>query len=356
MAAGPQSSTRSHSFWTFGPALLLLLGAISMAAEAATFCIQAGDVVGMQTALATADSNGEDDLIELQAGTFLLPSNFQLYYSAGEARALTIEGGYGEFFGNPCGLAPQFPDARQTVIQGGHIVWIESDPLASITVKALTITETIETNQLAVPVQIGGAGSVALYNTAFFGNVSFDNPAIYLSVGHTLIIQNSLFAQNAAFANFSPIYIKSTLNAPDAICIEIIQSTFVENSTSAWAVTDVSTPSCRLVAANDIFWNPGSEDLHLWTPATAYLTNIDIKTVDDVANAQTSSIVSVSPSFKADFSLSDYSRLRNTGVIGVFAFSNGAYDTFGNPRIDGPYPDIGAFEIQDVIFADAFNE
>jgi hypothetical protein len=42
-------------------------------------------------------------------------------------------------------------------------------------------------------------------------------------------------------------------------------------------------------------------------------------------------------------------------VVGGFIFANGDYDAFGNPRIYGANPDIGAFEISDVIFAHAFD-
>src|ERR1700754_4123298 len=87
---------------------LLLAFAALPQARAATFCITAGDIAGLQSTLATASSNGEDDVIELQAGQYSMPSNFLLHYDASptEHHDLTIQGGYGDNLGNPCGTPP----------------------------------------------------------------------------------------------------------------------------------------------------------------------------------------------------------------------------------------------------------
>jgi hypothetical protein len=105
---------------------------------------------------------------------------------------------------------------------------------------------------------------------------------------------------------------------------------------------------------NDIFWGNGGGDLQLASSPT-YVWNADVGDLNDFANAITSQAMSQDPLFNPDFSLSDFSPLRDAGVEGGFLFANGDYDAFGNPRIDGAHPDIGAFEISDVIFAHAFD-
>jgi len=60
-------------------------------ADAATFCIK--DAQGMKAALSLAQANGEDDVIQLQAGDYT-PSAARFSYPSDEAHSLTLAGGY----------------------------------------------------------------------------------------------------------------------------------------------------------------------------------------------------------------------------------------------------------------------
>jgi hypothetical protein len=82
--------------------------------HAAAFC--ATDSVGLQSALTTAAGNSEDDIIHVAAGTFVPPTIQGFSYAGTDPHALTVDGGYVAFLGNPCGL--HFEGANFTVIGG----------------------------------------------------------------------------------------------------------------------------------------------------------------------------------------------------------------------------------------------
>ena len=65
-------------------------------------------------------------------------------------------------------------------------------------------------------------------------------------------------------------------------------------------------------------------------------------------------LLSVDPLFKSaneSYALGDLSPLRDAGDLGGLFFVLDPYDLVGNVRTYGAKPDIGASEIQDVIFA-----
>lgn len=343
-----------------GRLLLILALAVSAHSQAATICVASGDVVGLKAAIATAQSNGEDDLIELQTGQYFLSSADTLsYYPDVEEHSLTIEGGYSDFFGNPCGIAPASPDARQSVIDGGRLRLSLPGGAGSISLKSVTISNAIGNNQYSVPVAIGGlsnsTGNVSIYNSMFLGNVSFTNEAVAVGVTQgTLLIQNSLFASNSSLAGVPPIRIHDPASG-GAFCLGIVNSTFMQNASTAPAVR-ISTPACLALVANSVFWdgNVGG-DMQIDSPSMTYMQNDDLGNLAEAANTQATNLLSVDPMFNSDYSLKDYSPLRDAGSNGGVIYSPGEFDVIGNPRTDGANPDIGAFEIQDVIFANTFD-
>jgi hypothetical protein len=328
-------------------------------ANAAIICVQAGDTAGLQTALATAAGNGEDDLIELQAGQYAMGTSFLLDYEAlTEHHDVTIEGGYGPNFGDPCGLAPASADPTVTVLDGGLLrLKMNGGATGTIAIKALTVMGTVGTDQNHAPVEIfGGAdasSNIAIDNMMVLGNVSTNNAAVYVFANQgTLKIHDSLFASNSSFAGVSPVHL-GRLQANGSACAEIINTTFTNNMSSTIGV-DIVT-QCPTIVANDIFWgNPGG-DVFFEYASSSILGNDDFGNLAEAANTQSSNLLSVDPLFNADYSLRDLSPLRNLGDPGGFLFALGQYDVVGNPRIYGARPDIGAFEIQDVIFAHGFD-
>jgi hypothetical protein len=352
---------RAPRIRTYGWGLALLLLAFTASqCYAATYCITAGDVVGLQTALADAANNSEDDVIELQSGYYPMPSNFLLWYEAvSEFHDLTIEGGYGDNLGNPCGSPPAAPDPRLTVLDGGLFRVHLAGGAGSFTLKSVTVQNTFSTDPADPPVEIGGypnsTGNVTIQNSMFIGNGSTAKAAVYLFTSQgALSIYNSVFATNVSFSSESPVRLGSQ-RTNGSICALIVNSTFTGNAAAVPAV-DLQTPMCSLIAASDIFWgNSASADVYIAYPDSTYTLNDDFGDVADAANTHAANLLSVDPLFNPDYSLRDLSPLRDKGNSGGPIFSPGTFDVVGNARTAGPSPDIGAFEIQDVIFAHGFD-
>jgi hypothetical protein len=338
---------------------VMLAFAACHAARAATFCITDGDIASLQSALATAASNGEDDLLELQIGDYPMGANFLLDYPSVEARALTIEGGYSENFGNACGTPPASPDARLTVLDGGLWRLHLAAGAGSIALKGLTVQGTFGTDAIHAPVEIsadpGATGTITTENTMFLGNASTMTSAINFSAAQGAIsVQNSVFASNVTFAAINPVRFRSVRNG--SLCATLVNSTFAGNLSNLPALYLI-TPNCSAVAANDIFWAnlPGGGIAFANAPGV-YLIADDLADLNEATGTQAAGLLSVDPLFDVAFSLQDYSPLRDKGNIGGGVFSPGMFDVGGQPRIyHAELPDIGAFEIQDVIFASSLD-
>ena len=115
------------------------------------------------------------------------------------------------------------------------------------------------------------------------------------------------------------------------------------------------------ILANDILFNNSSGDIYFFFPAMTYLVNDDLGNLNEADNTTASDLISLNPLFNADFSLEDYSLLRDRGSDGDIVFTPGPFDVVGNPRTyyaghPGAHTDIGAYEIQDVIFVHAFDQ
>lgn len=355
-----ECSKTSHAFEGVCLAILLLLTGVHARAATVT-CITAGDTPGLQAALATASNNNDDDVIELQAGLYVMPMDFPLSYSASaEAHSLTIEGGYSGNMAGPCGAPPTTPDARQTVLYGGTL-YVHMAYTGSFTLKSITVENTFSTDPTFSPVEIGGyidfTGNVTIQHAMFLNNSSTAKSAVYIFAAKgTLTVQDSVFANNqSSSVTESPVHMGS-LSSGGGVCALIINSTFAGNSSAAAAALDVYASMCIAIAANDIFWDAAPAGVHFEYPQWTYLGNDDFFDLSEAANAaQTTALLSVDPMFYSDFSLHDLSPLRNLGDPGGFLFALGQYDVIGNPRTYGAKPDIGAFEIQDVIFAHGFD-
>lgn len=345
-------------------ALLIALVGLSLSASntaraTTTTCISAGDIASLQSALSAAASNGDDDLIQLQSGDYAMPSGFVLDYPSAEAHSLTIEGGYGPFFGNDCGLAPASPDARKTVLSRGLWRLHLAAGAPSITLRGLTLQNTSSADPTLAPIQVDAdamaTGTIEIDNTILLGNSSVSTSAIYLSAGQGAIsVQNSLLASNVSLAAINPVRFRSVRNG--SFCVSIVNSTFAGN-VSAQPSVYILAPNCLTIAANDIFWGSATSDVVFSNPGGVYLASDDLSALGDANGTQAFDVTSVNPMFNADFSISDFSPLRDKGNAGGVGsvFSPGPYDVTGGPRVFGALPDIGAFEINDVIFVDDFE-
>jgi len=206
-------------------------------------------------------------------------------------------------------------------------------------------------------VAIGGIaasnGSIEIYNSVFAGNVSTTSVAVFLeAVGGSLLVQNSVFASNGSLGGYPSIEL-GVFQSSNTPCAEIVNTTFVHNTSAAPAVELNS--SCAAIVANSIFWANTPQDLQIDDVSATVLMRDDLSNLDEATGTQASGLISMDPMFNSDFSLKDLSPLREAGSDGVGFFSPGQYDVRGEQRVYGVHPDLGAFEIQDVISAYGFD-
>jgi hypothetical protein len=168
-------------------------------------------------------------------------------------------------------------------------------------------------------------------------------------------VKNSLFAENVSFAASSAIRVISQKTG--FACALVVNSTFTQNSSSLSTLDVTTTPVCSPIVANDIFWgNAIGADVTVSNLSDAYFLSDDLESPSEVNGAHLGDLYSTNPIFKSDLSLSDFSPLRDRGYSGGGMFTTGDFDVYGNPRVyHGDAADIGALELQDVIFADNFD-
>ena len=121
----PASDLRGNAF-AARLLLILFLGCLHQAVlnttHAANLCAESA--AQLQTHLDTADSNSQDDTIQITTGQHMV-SEFMYFGSANnEDFDLTISGGWTEFFGNPCGqqLSASAFDTVLNGSSGGRII------------------------------------------------------------------------------------------------------------------------------------------------------------------------------------------------------------------------------------------
>ena len=172
------------------------------------FCVSnAGE---LQTALTTAASNGEDDIIRMVQGTY----NGHFSYASYEANSLTVEGGYTE------GCASREIDPTNTVLDGGGIdtvLALISQGAANFSVEGLTLQ-----NGNPSTVDDGGGlyartegGYLTLTNNAFIENTatSGSGGGVFVYDNNTLI--NNTFSGNTANGRGGGAYVGNNSTLTD---------------------------------------------------------------------------------------------------------------------------------------------
>jgi hypothetical protein len=136
------------------------------------------------------------------------------------------------------------------------------------------------------------------------------------------------------------------------------------NSTFAWggAAIQNTGDDCASVIANSIFFGSGDFYDGPYIKGEAYLFNNDLFNTAGITGTADLHLVenfSADPLFvniwNGDFSLQDGSVIQNRGSPGGFLWGPGEKDVVGGERVVGGNPDVGAFELQDVIFGNGFD-
>lgn len=325
-------------------AAALMLSAASQA-DAAIFCVK--DALALKVALTNAQANGEDDVIQLQTGTFT-PSAASFVYQSAEAHSLTIEGGYS------VGCATQSIGAQFTIIDGGGT----KSPLSidatasegSLSISNFTLQNGVSVNSVA-PLHLASAGAVGVENVIVRSN-QVDSFAADVSSGNgAMQIRNNVFVDNTAIGEVAAaVSLSSNAGLDPAIVFN--NNTIAANVGMVGALV---AGSGNANISNNVLWANGGTDLVSIGTGLRDLTNNDYGTRSGNTNTDINAL-HVDPLFMGagDFSLRANSPMRDAGDNGVIG-GIGMWDASGLARVISGIVDIGAYEVPDIIFQDSFE-
>jgi hypothetical protein len=351
------------SFLSVAAGLILL-----SPAEAEDFCVDT--VAELQAALDTAESNFEDDFIQVVNNSYLSSdsSHGRFYYESSRPHDLTIEGGW-ILLGGVCSrLVP--PSPAGTIIDGNDSVqglYISTPSVTSpisITVKYLTFEDGYYngTGGNGAGLHIWGGEETAVKvesNIFLFNETSGYGGGLNVGTGGYLGVINNLFAYNEASSAYGAASL--TGNASGILVtpgVEIYNNTVVANLHSGFGDGGLRigglTTNCAV--DNNIFWGNEGADLEVDNSHCNLATN-DIEDMTGTPNSEVGTF-SISPGFAApfDYHLGPNSPLLNQGIVRPVNYSMPTHDLDGLPRFSSDSPvDIGAYEFQ-YIFYDDFED
>jgi len=377
---------------------LLLLFLIPTASFGATFCVS--DATDLQTALTTAESNGEDNTIQIVQGTY----NGNFIYASTEAYGLTVEGGYTQ----DCGS--RTIDPANTILDGGGtdtVLALVSQGAATFSVEGLTFQ-----NGNASTVTTGGGlyasalgnNMTSITNNTFTGNTATGSGGgVYVqnySSSYTVTLTNNTFTNNTATnGNGGGAYV--AYSHPDSIgSATLTNNTFTGNTAtngggsylsggrylSSEGVTLTNNTLTGNTAEaegggvwlklndnnnpgnlyNNIIWNntaPEGADLYIdntgddpFFPVTVKLFNNDFDQsssgtyISEPFTIDPSNLDNANPLFvgSGDYHLTASSPCINTGDNDAPDLPS--TDKDGNPRIIGGTVDMGAYEFEATVY------
>ena len=363
------------------PAFAALAIAVSIEADAATFCVDSSDA--FTAALATAATNGEDNDIRLRTGVYDAPdAGFRIDLLEG-LHSLSVAGGYAD-----AACTEQTHAASATVLDGRDAVrplTIETsrssgiaDPEHAIAVSDLTFRHGSDAIVGALKISDSGpiyGGIITVEGNAFVDNATTagvleGGPALLAATdgpdfagGTGLFVRNNLFARNAG-PNAPAVFVYSNNH------VDVSNNTFVGNvstdTTLDERVTFASFTFSGVDFSNNVFRdnNPGGTpatfDLHA-TAVTDLVDNAVVATTG-TPRSETGTIVA-DPRF-VDAANGNYRLAADSPLIdaGTDAPAGGAagFDLDGVTRIQGAHIDVGAYELAgsappEQIFADGFD-
>jgi len=182
----------------------------------ATFCVS--NATELNTALNTAESNGEDDTVKIVQGTY----NGNFTYASTEGNSLAIEGGYsGE-------CVTRTIDPANTILDGAGISMVlalVSQGSTFFFVEGLTVQngKSDDPNRGAgLYVRTGNSGTVLITNNIFSGNRSNNGGGVYTDDTVHATLTNNKFIGNTAWQQGGGAYLKGAAT--------LIGNIFTENT------------------------------------------------------------------------------------------------------------------------------
>lgn len=341
-------------FRTLLPAVLFAIALAPPSAHADLFC--ADSVDGVRLALTLSQDNGQDDQIDIVAGSYSLTT--PLTFTSTEANSLTIIGGY------TAGCAQL--SRSYTVLSGNNMFQIlrivdgSISPSASVHIERVTFLSGKGDNGGGLSIA-ANYGDVRLETNRFeFNHGNTYNGGLTVSTDGLITLRNNLFVGNEA-AEFGAGELRTSNSVAYVIGNTIVGNSLTTPNGSVGGLATGTTGNTHFWLSSNILWNNNANGgLDLYAGAPVILRNNDIGTsFGVVASPQSQDNQSVDPDFAPcgffcnDFNLKRASPLVDAGDDAA-PTGIGAVDLDYKPRKIGPHVDIGAFE-EDVLFADGFE-
>jgi hypothetical protein len=328
----------------------MLLGAISAPAPAAVYCVHTS--FELASALDDAQSNGENDLVLLEAVTIHVDTNFYAAYSSSENKNLFLLGGYGP------GCEILADKGAKTVIDGnglGPLAYLSMNGTSAGRIQLQRIVwQNGVANSFQSAVEIDTRGELGIGQNAFLHLVGSDqrSTAIRLVADGAFDVQNSVFARNITGPGSNARLIEITSNG--TATPHLTGNTFTGNhGLNGVTVAVYLAGSAWSVANNIAYGNFTIYDLTVSPGAELRHNDIGFLTGSPALNDGTVSIDPLFVDADGDYHLQAGSTLIDTGVNDPPG-GTGADDFDDGVRVVN-IVDVGAFERQDVLFADGFD-
>lgn len=357
-------------------------------AAAAQFCATTSSE--LQSALSSAQINGEDDQIRIATGTYTAPSGgfrYHAHINKHDDFDIEISGGWTEFFGNDCGQI-LVQDPNLTVLNGGgteQALSIIMPPNANVTVRLLAFINGFS-NFLGGGLEIGAegdyAGQIMVDRNTFIGNQSVFASALSISgegtaaarirVRNNLMVANSSQSESSGAGAVSLLFnhvSRSDRGLEQAPAIAFVNNTVMNNSLEAagpqsyGGVRLAGTGTSKWVV-NNILWDNDFADLIVEDTTGYRLWNNNIGYFYGMSPASEENNISVEPVFQ-DCGLFCVDRIPilDSPVVDAgmasslwWPWSLADTDLKGRARISGPGVDMGAYENHSRLFSDRFEK
>lgn len=368
--------------------LAILLVVLRMcSAQAAEFCATTSSELG--AALSHAENNGENDVIRIAAGTYLVPPvlGFQFIASNNDGnKTLTLTGGWTPAGGDPCGRANGNP--WLTVLDGedsARVLHLRGNPGSRFIVRLIVFRHG-RASELEGTVAVGGglridghtmlAGDVRVERNVFLGNEAAQGGGLYVSAtgnpgldAPRVQIVNNLFLANHTNHPLGCAGAAAYLTVESGFdALFLTNNTIMSNTTVADNVCTAGGVYLggqgRRYVANNILWGNDRADLYGSSGSVSYAVianNLESRTGYG-PHIEQSNITDIAPQFEPglfSFVPKRTSVLVDAGVHPTPitqwpGFYLADVDLDGETRVVGGRVDIGAFE-NERIFRNGFQ-